>query len=150
MFFSGCASYEILTIRTKTNPPSQLTIVGNPDDEENNKKNIILELKYCESPRYLSIKGSSSATSKILAMGSSEAINGNIPEAEILFLELKGKEKNGSVENNLAIICELNSKYGNAFSWYTAAILIDPENTFYKKNFFFFLLNSNINFQNRP
>lgn len=144
-----CNSYRVIPVKVRTYFPSQLKVTGTPDTIKENENFVPHEIRYCESPRYLSTRGSSRSFSVILSRGADEVAAGNTIEAEILFMELAGREKNGSVENNLAVICELNSDYNRAFELYIAAMMADPGNTYYEKNFYYFLSASNSNVKNK-
>ena len=136
---SGCALYETVTIRTRTGPHGQLVIYENPEDENFRLDRITAGLKHCDSPRYLVKRGSSRASSIILSAGVEEALKGNFYSAEILFMELIGREKNGAAENNLAVASEQSGKCSLALEMYTRAIYLDPENTLYRKNLYYFI-----------
>ncbi len=144
LFLARCASYEVIDVKTKAATPDGLVIVGDPELSAADEKGLTENLKHYRSPRYLRVEGSSKASSAILSMGSAEALKGNLFEAANIFAELKGREKNGSVENNLAVISELSNDYKNAFSLYTAALIIDPANEYYRNNFYNFLNSGNI------
>lgn len=145
----GCSSYITLQTRKSINPPDGLVLSGNPDNDNYSTSYITAGLDHYDSVRYIFTKGSSDAATVILHAGASEAENGNLHSAEILFLELAGSEKNGSVENNLAVIYELYGDYDSAFSMYIRAINLDPENTLYRKNLYYFMVSGAL-FRNRP
>jgi tetratricopeptide (TPR) repeat protein len=67
------------------------------------------------------------------------ALKGMYAEAEILFNEaIKENEKLSFVYNNLAVIHELNNKKDAAFTMYSKACLLEPDNKYYRWNFLYF------------
>lgn len=136
---AGCSFHKTIVIRKSIVPPDNLVLVGSPDMEEGDERRITSGLKYYESPRYLVTAGSGAAVSLILEAGARETTEGNLFEAEVLFLELRGKETSGSVENNLGVVYEKSGKYAEAFSMYMSALRLDPENDLYRKNLYYFI-----------
>ena len=96
-------------------------------------------MTHYETQRFFCAEGSTRIYTEILEAGSSEALNGNLFGAEIIFLELKDSEKNGAVENNLAIIYELSGKNSRAFEMYNSALLLSPGNSLFRKNYYCFI-----------
>jgi len=66
------------------------------------------------------------------------ALKGMFKESEILFREaIKEDQKFAIAYNNLAIILELFGFRKEAFSMYTKAALLDPENEYFRKNYLY-------------
>lgn len=86
---------------------------------------------------------------KIIAKGISEAIDGNYSGAEFLIRQCEKSVVDGSIQNNLAIIYEASGKYNEAFTMYTKALLISPDEKNFRNNFRLFL-NQNYNEVQEP
>ena len=86
---------------------------------------------------------------KIIAKGISEAIDGNYSGAEFLIRQCEKSVADGSIQNNLAIIYEASGKYNEAFTMYTKALLISPDEKNFRNNFRLFL-NQNYNEVQEP
>ncbi len=86
---------------------------------------------------------------KIIGKGIIEAIDGNYTGAEFLILQCDKSVTDGSIQNNLGIIYEASGKYNEAFTMYTKAILISPEEKIFRSNFLLFL-NQNYNEAQEP
>lgn len=85
--------------------------------------------------RYLAVKSGDSNLDIILKRSYSEIKNGNYHSASILLHDASGIWNNGACENNLAVINEIRGNKDLAFSLYTRALLLSPDNNTYKKNF---------------
>lgn len=140
VIFAGCASPVSVTVKNDIKLRSTPVLIVRPGENENSYTG----LTHYETQRFFCTEGSTEIYSQILERGSSEAGRGNLFGAEIIFMELKEKEKNGAVENNLAIIYELNGKSSEAFTMYSSALLLDPDNMLFKKNFYSFTSGSGI------
>lgn len=135
LILGGCASGISIPVRNEIRLKCNPVLVVRPGENENSYSGLT---RY-ETERFFCTQGSTRVHAKILEEGSSEALHGNLFSAEIIFMELKDKENNGAVENNLAIIYELNGKNSEAFSLYSSAMLLNPGNRLFRKNFYCFI-----------
>jgi tetratricopeptide (TPR) repeat protein len=88
--------------------------------------------------RYFSDVFSFSPLGEIINRGVEYALRGMYAEAEILFNEvLKEDEKCSSAYNNLGVIYEMNNK-DKAFTMYSKACILEPDNEYYRWNFLYF------------
>lgn len=85
----------------------------------------------------------------IIQKGISEAVHGNYTGAEFLFHQCESMVTDGSIQNNLAVVYEASGKYDEAFTLYTKALLISPEEKTFRSNFLLFL-NQNYNEAHEP
>ncbi|MCP4136040.1 MAG: tetratricopeptide repeat protein [bacterium] len=82
----------------------------------------------------------SSPLSEINNQAITLALEGQFAQAERLLKEILNEEKNsGAVYNNLGIIYEVFNRHDKAFSMYSTACLLNPDNQYYRKNFLFFI-----------
>ncbi|NLV68230.1 MAG: hypothetical protein GXY14_11230 [Spirochaetes bacterium] len=135
LLLCGCSTQETVAVKNSIKSRCNPILVVQPGSNEK----YYSGLNRYETQRFFCTKGSTPVHTQILEAACAEAINGNLYGASVLFSELEVKEKNGSVENNLAIIYELEGKYSRAFEMYNSAILLNPRNSLFKKNLYFFL-----------
>lgn len=79
------------------------------------------------------------APGAIIQKGIQEAVLENFTEAEFLFRELESTLKDGTVQNNIAVLYEASGRYDEAFSMYTTALLVSPDEKIFRTNFSLFL-----------
>lgn len=134
---SACSSYEELIISDRILLPDESrgyvfsdTIIEKKADSKSGKQKALP----VTSEKYLAKSMGFNPESKIMNRGVEEALKGNYSEAEILFNEIREVITDGSVENNLAVICELTKRKKDAERLYTEALLKSPENTKFKSN----------------
>ena len=132
---AGCAQTASITVKNEVNLRCAPVLTVRPGEDEKSCTGLT---RY-DTQRFFCTAGSNRINTAILEKGSSEALSGNLPGAETIFTELKDREKNGGVENNLAIIYELNGNNTRAFEMYTYALQMDPDNILFRKNLYFFL-----------
>lgn len=140
---AGCSSIHSVTVANDVKPGCPLLLTVRPGENENTYSGLT---RY-ETQRFFCTEGSTHIHSEILETAAAEAVKGNLFGAGIIFMELKDKEKNGSVENNLAIIYELNGNNSEAFTMYSTALLLNPDNTLFRKNLYCFILDKGIRLQ---
>ncbi|MCU0822320.1 MAG: tetratricopeptide repeat protein [Spirochaetes bacterium] len=91
------------------------------------------------SIRYFAEMNSSGPLAKMNNKGVDYALDGKFIEAKYIFEEtLKEDGKFAPACNNLGIIFELFNRREDAFSMYSKACIIDPDNEHYRNNFFYF------------
>jgi len=135
LLLCGCSSQETVAVKNSIKPRCNPVLIVKPGADEK----YYSGLNRYETQRYFCAEGSAPVHTQILEAACAEAIAGNLYGASVLFAELKVKEKNGSVENNLAIIYELEGNYSSAFEMYNSAILLNPRSSLFRKNFYLFL-----------
>lgn len=140
LLFCGCSSTWAVPVKNDIKLRCNPVLSVRPGENQNSYSGLT---RY-ETLRFFCTEGSTRVHSEILETGSTEALSGNLFGAETIFLELKDKEKNGAVENNLAIIYELNGKNSKAFSLYSSALLLSPKNRLFRKNFYCFISDKGI------
>ena len=86
--------------------------------------------------RYFADMASVSVLAEINNKGIECALTGRYLEAEILFYEVLKEDADCPYAcNNLGLIHELNNNKDKAFSMYSKACLLEPENKYYRWNF---------------
>ncbi|HPS58170.1 MAG TPA: hypothetical protein PK514_08690 [Spirochaetota bacterium] len=140
ILLNGCASKGSIIVKNDIKLRCNPVLTVRPGEDENAYSGLT---RY-ETQRFFCTEGSTRIHTAILEAGSTEAINGNLFEAETIFMELKETEKNGAVENNLAIIYELKGKNSAAFTMYSSALLLSPDNMLFKKNLYCFISDSGL------
>lgn len=88
--------------------------------------------------KYLAILSGTSPISVVNKRGVNYTLNGRFKEAVILFLDiLKDNKSCAAVWNNLGVVYELFGMHKKAFSMYSRACIIEPDNSYFRKNFLF-------------
>jgi len=137
----SCSSYREIRIEEKyktseinyRNP--YYVIIHFPEYKEKSaEKNI-----YYARIKYLAVKYGDKNLDEILQRSYKEIKEGNYYSAVILLQDASEIWNNGAAENNLAVIYELTGKKNLAFTMYTKALLLSPENKIFKKNFLSFV-----------
>lgn len=152
ILLAGCSSYDTLTIekRIKIDRQDGYEIIfdyGKSGSEV--KKPADRTFHLYKTERKFSGKSIPGPAGNIITRGIAEAIQENYREAEFLFLESEKLVSDGSAQNNLAIVYEASGRYDEAFSMYSKALLISPDEKVFRSNFHLFL-NQNYNEGKEP
>jgi tetratricopeptide (TPR) repeat protein len=142
ILITGCSSYDMLLLnrRIKIEKHEGYDIIfdyektGGPA-----KKNTDRTSHPFKTERYFKGKNYPGVPGTITGRGIIEATRGNYREAEFLFHETESLLSDGSSQNNLAVVYEASGRYSEAFSMYSKAILIAPEEKVFRSNFILFL-----------
>ncbi len=105
------------------------------DPGTGNKKNTLKVNKRRYFARILSF----SPAAKINNRGVEFAVSGRFREAEVLFNEVLREGENTASLNNLGIIYEIFQNRKKAFSMYSKACIMEPDNENFRANLFSFL-----------
>ncbi len=141
--FVSCSVYRYSTVRIERRIPfpceNKKDVYDKGDnvsrERKDKSKKRLKVYKKREFARIISF----SPVAKINNRGVVKALAGKFREAEILFLESARDEKNPAVLNNLGIIYELFMDRKKAFTFYSQACIIDPDNDSFRANLLLFL-----------
>jgi tetratricopeptide (TPR) repeat protein len=142
ILFSGCSSYDSLVLdkRIRIEKNEGYEFIFDYDKSGSTvKKNADRTSHPYKTERYFKGKNSPGPAGTIITGGILESVRGNYREAEFLFHETESLLSDGSPQNNLAVVYEASGRYHEAFSMYSRAILIAPEDKFFRSNFLLFL-----------
>lgn len=88
--------------------------------------------------KYLAVISGSSLVAVVNKRGVDYIIEGRFKEAVILFKDiLKDNSSCGAVWNNLGVVYELFGMNKKAFEMYSRACILEPDNSYFRKNFLF-------------
>ena len=152
ILLSGCSSAETLTIerRIKIEKQDGYNIIFDYGKNEGSaKKNADRTFHLYKTERLFSSGNIKGPGCDIIKKGIHEAVHGNYLEAEFLFRETENLLSDGSPQNNVAVVYEASGRYDEAFSMYTKALFISPEEKIFRSNFLLFL-NQNYNEAEEP
>lgn len=154
ILFISCNSYPEIKLDKKLIPAS---VVQSEQLEKSNKSGKFskyykqlpidekgypsssLKINRVSYNRYFANVFSFSPLAEINNQGIEYAFKNMYIEAEVLFSEVIKEDNNfSSACNNLAIIYELLNNKEKAFSMYSRACLLDPDNEYYRWNFLYF------------
>ncbi len=143
----GCGSYDTLTMerRIRVSSGNGYEIQFNYREEQSPREKQV-KRSFIQYKTTRKFKGGnlSGPEGVIIQKGISEAVHGNYTGAEFLFNQCGSMVTDGSIQNNLAVIYEASGRYDEAFTLYTKALLISPEEKTFRSNFLLFL-NQNYN-----
>jgi len=142
VLFSGCSSYDSLVLdkRLRIEKNEEYDFIFNYDKSGSTvKKNADRTSHPYKTERYFKGKNSPGPAGTIITGGILESGRGNYKEAEFLFRETESLLSDGSPQNNLAVVYEASGRYNEAFSMYSRALLIAPEDKIFRSNFLLFL-----------
>jgi len=142
ILLTGCGSYDKLVldkkIRGEKNEECDIIFNYNKSGSTVKKDSERITHPY-KTERYFKGKKSPEPAGSIIARGILESEQGNYREAEFLFRETENLLSDGSPQNNLAVVYEASGRYNEAFSMYSRAIIISPEDKLFRSNFLLFL-----------
>ena len=142
---SSCTTYSELTTSGKVSLPDegyelQFYNSGNPVKSElipEGRKSLSFTVL-----KYLVNRNGFNPVSDIIHKGVEETLKGNYIEAEILFMQVRDTNTDGSVENNLAVIYELTKRKKDAHTMYMNALIKSPYNLKFRSNLLSFINHS--------
>lgn len=142
ILLSGCSSYDTLTIEKRIKPERQdgYEIVFDYGKSAGSaKKPADRSFHPYKTERHFKGGDTPGPAGDIIERGIMEAALGNYREAEYLFHESEKLVSDGSPQNNLAVVYEVSGRYEEAFSMYSKALLIFPDEKIFRSNFILFL-----------
>jgi len=139
---TSCSSYNKLAVNDRIVLPGESRSYSFQDApaeyntglKPGKQKNILIT-----SAKFLARGKGCTPESAIMNKGIEETLEGNYPEAETLFNEVRENITDGSVENNLAVIYELTKRKKDAMKMYTIALIKSPENSEFRSNLLSFI-----------
>lgn len=139
---TSCSSYSRITAGSRVTLPeydTEQSFKGNSYSRKYSDRKDERRIAAITLTKYLASGNGCNPESFILKTGVDEAVKGNYLEAEILFTQVQGVIKDGSVENNLAVIYEFTKRKNEAHAMYLNALIKSPENLKFRSNLLSFI-----------
>jgi len=142
ILLTGCSTYDTLVldkrIRTAKHEGYEIIFDYNKSGSTVNQSSERTSHSY-KTERYFKKEKTPEPAGTIIERGILESVRGNYREAEFLFRETESLLSDGTPQNNLAVVYEASGRYEEAFSMYSIAIFIAPEEKIFRSNFILFL-----------
>ena len=142
LLLTGCSTYDTLVldkrIRLEKSEGDNIIFDFNKNGSTANQGSERTSHPY-KTERYFKREKNPEPAGTLIERGILESARGNYREAEFLFRETESLLSDGTPQNNLAVVYEASGRYKEAFSMYSRAIFIAPEEKIFRSNFILFL-----------